>query len=434
MAVTPDHPREAAPAAPAPRGVRRETVELPRQRAGAPPRKPGAPPRKAGAPLPVAAVVTTFWAALLSALPVAVVVALAQLVEAPTISWDGVLRYGLAGWLLAHGVPLRTGLGPVGLAPLAVAALAAWRVARAGVHTTRAIGGRRTGSPRVALVAAATVGAVYGLLGAGAAAIARGADLAVSPVRAGLTLALFGFLAAAGGALAASGAFDRLAARLSTVVRDAIRAGVVAALLMLGAGAVLAGVTTAVNGGDASQTLASYGTGVAGQAGLTLVCLAYAPNVAVWSASYLIGPGFAVGVDTTVRTSDVTLGALPAVPVFAGLPADPVGGAWMVLLGAPLAAGMLAGWLLARRRLRERPRRNEPPATWPRLLGAAALAGPVAGVVLGTAAYASAGPLGAGRLAVMGPVAWQVALVATGVVALGAVLGAASARAATARA
>ena len=417
MAATPDHPVRAA---------QRETVRVPIQR-GTVTRRGG------GAPLPVAAVVTTVWAAVLSALPVAAVVTLAQLIDAPSVSVNGVLRYGLAGWLLAHGVPMRTGLGPIGLAPLAIAALAAWRVSRAGVHTTRAIGARRTGSPRLAANAAIAVGVVYGLLGVGAAFACRGPELSVSPGRAGLTLGLFGLTAAGAGALPASGAFHRLAARTPAALRDGARAGVVAALLLLAAGAVLAGAATAVNGRDAGATLASYDTGVAGQAGLTLVCLAYAPNVAVWATSYLVGPGFSVGVDTTVRTSDVTLGALPAVPVFAGLPSGPVGGAWVLLLGAPLAAGMVAGWLLVSRRLRLLSRRAEPALGWWPVLGAAAIAGPVAGLVLGLAAYASAGPLGAGRLSVIGPVGWQVALVATAVVASGAVLGAAGARAAISR-
>ncbi|TDB99486.1 hypothetical protein E1091_06845, partial [Micromonospora fluostatini] len=68
---------------------------------------------------------------------------------------------------------------------------------------------------------------------------------------------------------------------------------------------------------------------------------------------------------------------------------------------------------------------------WPALLGPAALAGPVAGVVLAAAALVSGGSLGAGRLAEIGPVPWQVAAVTTAVVAVGAVLGAAATRALT---
>jgi hypothetical protein len=203
---------------------------------------------------------------------------------------------------------------------------------------------------------------------------------------------------------------------------------------VLGAGAALAGLAVALAGGHSSDTLGSYRTGVAGQAGITLVCLAYAPNIAVWGASYLLGPGFAVGAHTVVRTSEVSVGALPALPVFAGLPSGMPGEIAGFLLGAPLAAGMVAGWLLARRRLRAAAAsRPAVVVSWPGLLGAAALAGPVAGLLFGFVADASGGPLGGGRLSVVGPVPWQVGLVAAGVVAAGAVVGAAATRAAVGR-
>jgi hypothetical protein len=106
----------------------------------------------------------------------------------------------------------------------------------------------------------------------------------------------------------------------------------------------VAGVAVAVSGGQASATLASFHAGVTGQAGLTLLCLVYAPNLAAWSAAYLIGPGFAVGVGTTVSAGKVSLGALPAIPVLAGLPDSAVAGLGPVLLVLPMAGGMAAGW------------------------------------------------------------------------------------------
>nr|BFE76523.1 hypothetical protein GCM10020092_098240 [Actinoplanes digitatis] len=63
------------------------------------------------------------------------------------------------------------------------------------------------------------------------------------------------------------------------------------------------------------------------------------------------------------------------------------------------------------------------------MLGAALLSGPVAGLVLGVLSWMSGGPLGNGRLAEIGPVPWQVALVATIVVAVSASIGAAAGRA-----
>jgi hypothetical protein len=91
---------------------------------------------------------------------------------------------------------------------------------------------------------------------------------------------------------------------------------------------------------------------------------------------------------------------------------------------------MTAGWLLARRALRLRAgdaRARQ--RSWAGLLAAAAIGGPVAGLLLGAAASASAGPLGDGRLAQIGPVAWQVAAVAAVVVTVGATAGAAATRA-----
>lgn len=382
-----------------------------------------APRRKGRAPLVVAAAVATLWAALVSYLPVAVVMALARLAE-DAGSVGGAARIGLAGWLLGHGVPLDTGAGTLGLAPLALAGLAAWRVSRAGVHVTRAIGARHRGSPGQALAVAGTVGIGYGVLGALAALVLDGGGLSASPARAGFTLAGFGALAALVGALRTTGALRVVARRVPPVLRDGLRAGVVAALLVFGAGAGAAGLAVAVGGGNASDMIGAYRTGVAGQAGITLVSLAYAPNAAVWAAAYLLGPGFAVGTDTAVRTTEVSVGALPAVPLLAGLPDGPVGGVGAALLAVPVMAGMAAGWLLARRMLREQraPR-------WSAVLGAAVLGGPVAGAALGAAAYVSGGPLGGGRLAEIGPVAWHVAAVAAVVVGVGSVVGAAATRA-----
>ncbi|MEU7610674.1 DUF6350 family protein [Micromonospora sp. NPDC049204] len=419
--VTPDRPSR-------PGGVRADDRPVDR---AAPARRVPAP-RSGGtprgrAPLPVAAGVAACWAALTSYLPVAIVLGLVQLgTDSSTLT--NTLRTALAGWLLGHGVPLHTASGPLGLAPLALTVLALWRLTRAGVHVSRAIGARDTRSPRRALLAAGSVGIAYALLGALAAVLigANGPD--VSVVRAGVTFAAVGTLAALVGATRVTAVTRLLVTRLPAPVRDGVRSGLVAGLLLLGAGAGAAGLAVATGGGDAADMIGAYRTGVAGQAGITLVSAAYAPNAAIWSASYLLGPGFAVGIDTAVRTSEVSVGALPAVPLLAGLPRGPVDGLGALLLAVPVLAGMVAGWLLARRVARlAGPERA--PQRWAEVLVPAALAGPVAGVLLGVAAALSGGSLGAGRLAQVGPVGWQVGAVAAGVIAVGALLGAAATRA-----
>jgi hypothetical protein len=372
-------------------------------------------------PLALAAGVAAGTAAAVSFAPVAVIVTLLRLAEGGGTAVAEPVRVAAAGWLLGHGVPLQVGPGEVGLLPLALTALAAWRLSRAGVHVTRAVGARHSGSWRRALTASGATGLAYGVIGLLVAALTAGAGWWAEPVRAGATLAGFGFVAASYGSLRATGVLPMLASRSPAVLWDGARAGTVAALLVLASGAAAAGIAVAVGGAAATDTVAAYGTGVAGQAGLTLVCLAYAPNLAVWAGAYLLGPGFVVGTGTIVRSSEVTTGALPALPVFAGLPPGPLPSIGAALLAVPTAAGIAAGWLLVRR-VRARDRR---PAAWAGVLVAALLAGPVAGVVLGVAALASGGALGAGHLAAMGPVAWQVAALSTALVTPGALVGAA---------
>lgn len=414
--VTPDQPGRAPRMGARPPGRPGPARRVPAPRADGPSSRP---------PLAVAAGVAAVGAALTSWLPVAVVLWFFQL-SAGASNLPDAVRVGLAGWLLGHGVPLTTNAGPLGLAPLAVTLLAGWRLIRAGVHVTRAIGARGSRSPKRAFGAAGAVGIAYTLLGVLAALLVTGGTLDVSPVRTGLTLAAVATVAALVGAVRTTGLGDLLAARAPLPLREGIRTGLVAALLLLAAGAGVAGLAVATGGGDAADLIAAYHTGVAGQAGITLVNLAYAPNAAIWSTSYLLGPGFAVGTDTTVQTSEVTVGALPALPLVAGLPGGPVDGLGTGLLAAPVLVGMVAGWSLTRRMLRSGS--DSARGEWRPLLRPVVLAGPVVGLLVGAAAAVSAGPLGAGRLTEVGPVPWQVAVVATVVTGTGVLGGVVAAR------
>ncbi|WP_442791475.1 cell division protein PerM [Micromonospora sp. NBC_01813] len=410
MAAHPPQPRPRS----ADRGVPDSATRPPR----------GGQSRRGRAPLVVAAAVNTLWAVLVSYLPVAAVTWLIRLAEGES-SVPGAAQVGLAAWLLGHGVPLETPTGPLGLPPLMLSALAAWRIYRAGVHTTRAIGGRRSGSPGQVLLVAIAVGIAYGGIGAAAAVATDATVTAVDPTRAALGTGVFGALAALLGAARTTGTLDRLSLRCPAPLRNGIRAGLVATLLVLAAGAAAAGLSVAIGGGDAADTIGVYRAGVAGQAGITVLSVAYAPNATVWAAAYLLGPGFALGADTAVRTSEVTLGSLPAVPLFAGLPNGPAGGLSAALLALPVLAAMTTGWVLNRR---WQSADGTGQVGWIALLGAAAISGPIAGLLLGLAAAASGGPLGAGRLAEIGPVPWQVAAAAGAVVTVAAVVGAAAAR------
>ncbi|GAA0730339.1 hypothetical protein Drose_33700 [Dactylosporangium roseum] len=417
MPITPEEPEDGAQT----RLEDRETVRLPIQRRPTRGKGPARRPARR-APLALAATVTTLWAAVVSLVPTLVVVWLLHAVDSSGAPAGQVLRLGLAGWLLAHWVPLQTGLGPISLAPLGLTAVAVWRVCRAGVHTARAVGARARPrnarwSPWPALRAALSIGVVYGLCGALAAAVAGHKGVDVSVVRAGLTLAVFGLLAGALGAFTEARGLARLAVRMPTVLRDAIRTGTVTVLLILGAGAAVTGMAVAFSGGDASQIIDDYHTGIAGQVGLVVVCAFFAPNVVTWAASYVVGPGFQIGTETSISAAEVSVGPLPAVPLLAGLPSTPATGWAPLLLGLPLAAALIAGWLLARRALPEDAGRS-----WFSLLGAAALAGPVAGVVLALLSVAASGSLGGGGLADVGPHSGAVGFVAMLMTSIGTLL------------
>jgi hypothetical protein len=401
----------------------RDTVRLPLQRARA-------QARAGRAPLAVAATVAVGWAFLVSYLPVAFVMWLAQVVEGSG-SVAGAALVGLGAWLLGHGVPLDTSIGPVGLAPLGLAVLVAWRLARAGVHVSRAIGARGDGTLRQAFSVAGAIGLGWGGLGLLAALlVGAGGGPRVNALGALGTLFVFGTVMSLTGALRTTGALGELASRMPRFLRDAIRTGVVGGLLILAAGAGSTGLSIALNGGDASELIGAYRTGVGGQAGITLVSLAYAPNAAIWAVGYLLGPGFSLGTHTTVQITQVSVGALPAVPLLAALPSGPLGGVGALLPSVPLVAAMLAGWLLHRRLRRAGRDPSRPPRVvpWRRLTAAAATSGPVAGLVLFSAAFASGGSLGGGRLAELGTSAWQVGLIGAGVVSVGALAGAAASR------
>ena len=422
----------------------RDRVPAPRagaasaQRAGEPPGR--REPRPSGAPLVLAAAVTAGWAVLVSATPVLLAVAGVLLISPNPTDTEAVLRTGFAAWLLAHGVPLSTGLGPISLVPLAISAIAAWRVARAGVHAARAAGARRSRSVAPALRAGGAVAFAYGLYGTVLALGVSTSDVRVSVPRAGVTLALFGLVAGLAGALREGGWTARWLRVLPVGVRDAVRTGGVATLLVVAAGAAATGLALALRAGVATDMLRDYRTGVVGQAGLTLVCLVYAPNVAVWGASYLVGPGFAFGVGTTVSAAVVSIGPVLPLPVLAGVPARPLPTWSGVLLGVPLVAGMIAGWLL--RRTGAHGRAGSPARAgaragletgWFTALWPAVLAGPVAGLLLGLAAVVSRGSVGGGRLAEVGAAAWPLVGIAAAGVTVGATLAVAALRALAAR-
>ncbi len=187
------------------------------------------------------------------------------------------------------------------------------------------------------------------------------------------------------------------------VLAAALRGGAGAAALVMLAASVIAGLAIAVAYGRVITLYEGLHTEVLGGAAVTLGQLAFVPNAVIWVASWLIGPGFAIGTGSSVSALGTALGPLPAIPMLGAIPSGGLAFGFVGLL-VPVIAGFLAGAVSGpalRRQVSGAP-----------LLTSGLAIGIVGGLILGLLAWASGGAAGPGRLAQVGPDPWAVGGVA----------------------
>ena len=194
-----------------------------------------------------------------------------------------------------------------------------------------------------------------------------------------------------------------------------VRAAVAALAVLLGCAALVGGVALALSAGTARDLSEQVGGGGIGGLPLAVLGALCVPNAIMASLAYLAGPGFAIGTGASVTAAGAAVGAVPAFPLLAALPADHGAPAAVVVLmvAAPLGAGAGAVRLLWLQLPYPRPL-----ALTFGALGAALLCGAAAGVL----ALLSGGGLGPGRLSEIGPPAMLTGAVVAGQVALAALL------------
>ncbi len=311
------------------------------------------------------------------------------------------VRVGAALWLLAHHGGLQVSGGWLGLVPLGLMALPAGLLVRAG----RAVARSGVSGLGDAALAAGSVAAPYACLATAVAALAARPGLDPSPGQALAGAATLAFLAAGVGVLREAGQLQSLWRRLPDLVRRPLSAGAAAVGALVAAGLVLLVVSVFLHVDAVAAAQRELHPGVAGGVVLALLQTVLVPNAAVAAASYATGPGFALGAGTTVAPFTAHSGTVPALPLLAALPHDPVGG---LVLAVPLACGVLAGVLLVRARTVAVRR--------------AALdglgAGACAGALFAALTALAGGPVGA--LAAVGSSPWQAGLALAGEVAAGA--------------
>ena len=301
-------------------------------------------------------------------------------------------------WLVAHGVTLEVPGGAYGLTPLGLLLLPGWLLLRAG----------RASGPGAAWRRAAAVAVPYALV-TGAVALLSATD-AVAP---SLASAVGWPLLLAATAVLVGGR-SRLPRADGPLRR--VRPVLAATAVLAGAGALLVAAALALHLPRAAELAGSSGPGVAGGLGLLLAGLALVPNAVLWGASWLAGPGFAVGAGTAVGPFGHELGPVPALPLLAALPGGPVPGwAGVLALAVPITAGLLAGVLV---------HRSLPDASAVRTASEAVLVGVVTGALWTVLAWASGGPAGGERLSHVGPGPWSVGLALALSVGAGAVVSA----------
>lgn len=318
----------------------------------------------------------------------------------------GALRTAAVIWLAGHHVGVQVGgAGRIGMLPLGLVLLPGALLWRAGRSVARGCGGT---APGQAIKAALAVAVPYSLLAGLLALISRTALASASVVQAVPAAFMAALVAAGFGAARALAPWAQLGAHLTARTRSVL-VGTAGALTVLGAAGAL--ITAMALASHASQFTAVYSLldpGLVGAGLLLIAQLGYLPNAVCWAISYMLGPGFAVGAGTVVAPTGSVLGRLPAFPLLAALPSGTHGSgpAWLagLILAMPYLAGAVAGLLVAR-------------TAHTVVLEAAPVrgfcAGALTGAVLGVLAAFAGGPLGDGRLAVVGPSPWQVALLAT---------------------
>lgn len=179
-----------------------------------------------------------------------------------------------------------------------------------------------------------------------------------------------------------------------TIVATSLRGGAISAAGLLLVASLAATLAIITSYAEIIRLYEALHTEVLGGVAVTIGQLAILPNIVVWAASWLVGPGFAIGTGSTVSPLATSLGPIPAIPVFGALPEGDLAFGFVGLI-APVVIGFLVAAVLGPRIAGELRRRE---------LAMVAIGIAITGAaIIGLLAWASAGSAGPGRLIEVGP-------------------------------
>ncbi len=337
------------------------------------------------------------------------------------VDWTAFWRASVDLWLVGHGVDITMVLDPATAASLGIpdaGAPVTLTIAALGFALLTVVLGVRAGR-RVAETRFRGLGELASLGAFGLASFAvtfttrhpdaspslwQGTVLPTAVFAIGLAI---GVRRAQAGPDAAPGSFRdptrnwRPDARAAVVT--ALRGGAAAAAGII---ALASLATAALIVGSYARVISLYEslhTELLGGITVTLGQIAFLPNIVIWAASWLVGPGFALGTGSSVSPLGTQLGPVPAIPILGALPPGHLAFGFVGLL-VPVVVGFLVGAVLGPPLKRE--------AGGGLLVLAGLGVGLVGGVILGLLAWCSAGAAGPGRLADVGPNPWAVGVAA----------------------
>lgn len=328
-----------------------------------------------------------------------------------SLDWPRALSVGSCIWLLGNGVHLSSGPAAISLTPmllstipLVVATIAARRsLAQLDddpPHRLSRWGGVRRDVAQASasfVFAYTAVGLVVALVTAGdplhASALGSVMGTAVIGTASVLIAVVLEFGSQIGSVAPQFSGW--LEARVPMHLRRAIRPGAWGASAVFGAGLALTLLMVVMHLGRIGRLYEALGADTVGVVLLSLGQLTVLPNIGLWAASWMAGPGFSLGQGTAITWSHSNPGLLPLIPGLGAVPAPgPLpAGLWLSVV-IPVAAGALVGW----RALRVVARLS----SWRAQAETAAWACLIAALVLTVACSLAGGSLGAARLTGLG--------------------------------
>ncbi|WP_405071221.1 DUF6350 family protein [Kribbella sp. NBC_01510] len=379
----------------------------------APASDPVAAPTK---PVVVSAVISA-GACLLTGLLTCAAVAVIGWLAATFGGASGAIRAGASAWLVAHRAGVTLGTGSLTVAPLGLTLFFGWCLYRGGKSAARTSAADRT---RDLILLSGTFAVVYGLGALVVALLTADGPLKVSPLSAFLGAASIALVAGTLGVLVESGAGADLADATPSGLRDAVPAAIAAVLTVIAIASILYAVLLAIHFSRITGMLELLDAGVIGSVVLFAICLMLVPNMILYVVAFLAGPGFQLGVGTTIAPTGVDVGNLPALPLLAAVPADGATPSYLLVLTAavPLVAGAVAGLVVVRRGLADQ---DAEALGWDAFALRGGMAALLAAVLLYVLMAMSGGSAGPGRMSAVGIPG---ALAAAGVLAAGMAIGA----------